>query len=77
MIERLIKIVSTILFLYACLKCLMTFIVRFAALVGSTILLYQASEKQNKIEMIVYVCLAILFQPLLKISLGRENLECS
>lgn len=47
-------------------------IVRFAALVGFAILAYQASEKQNKTEMIVYICLAILFQPLLKISLGRE-----
>ena len=48
-------------------------IVRFRiALVGFAILLYKSSEKQNKTEMIIYICLAILFQPLLKISLGRE-----
>lgn len=46
--------------------------VRFSALAGFAILAYQANEKKNKAEMIIYVCLAILFQPLLKISLGRE-----
>ena len=46
--------------------------VRFAALVGFAVLAYQASERENKTEMIIYVCLAILFQPLLKISFGRE-----
>lgn len=46
--------------------------VRFAALVGFAILAYYASEKENKTEMIIYICLAILFQPLIKISLGRD-----
>lgn len=47
-------------------------VVRFAGLIGFAILAYQANEKQNKTEMIIYACLAILFQPLFKISLGRE-----
>ena len=47
-------------------------LVRFSALLGFAILAYQASEQQNKSEMIVYIGLAILFQPLKKISLGRE-----
>lgn len=47
-------------------------LVRFAALVGFAILSYHASGQENKTEMIIYVCLAILFQPLIKISLGRE-----
>jgi len=46
--------------------------VRFAALVGFAILAYQANERQSKTEMIIFVCLAILFQPLIKISLGRQ-----
>lgn len=47
-------------------------LVRFTAMAGFVILAYQASEKQDKAEMTVYVCLAILFQPLIKISLGRD-----
>ncbi len=45
--------------------------VRFTALVGFAILAYQASEKENKTEMMIYIGLAILFQPLIKIPLGR------
>ena len=46
--------------------------VRFAALVGFAILAYQANEKENKTEMIIFICLAVLFQPFLKISFGRQ-----
>ena len=46
--------------------------VRFAAVVGFAILAYQASQKEDKTEMIIYICLGILFQPLIKISLGRQ-----
>jgi hypothetical protein len=74
MIVNLIKIVLAILFFLCLLAMPYGYyqLVRFIALVGFAILAYQVSEKQNKTEMIVYVCLAILFQPLLKISLGRE-----
>ena len=47
-------------------------LVRFMALVGFTILAYKANEQGQKTEAIIYVCLAILFQPLFKIALGRE-----
>jgi len=46
--------------------------VRFAALVGFGILAYLANQDNRKTEVIIYVVLAILFQPLMKISLGRE-----
>ena len=46
--------------------------VRFIALVGFAILAYKANEQGKKTEAIIYVCLAILFQPLIKIALGRE-----
>lgn len=45
---------------------------RFIALIGFVILVYSANEQGQKTEAIVYVCLAILFQPLIKIALGRE-----
>ncbi len=46
--------------------------VRFISLVGFSVLAYMAYQQQRKIEMIVYIALAILFQPLFKIALGRE-----
>jgi len=45
--------------------------VRFLALVGFGILALQAHKEDKQTEMIIYIALAILFQPLLKISLGR------
>lgn len=72
--EKAIKIILSIL-LFVCLADMpygYYQLVRFAALVGFVILAYQANERQNKTEMIIYICFAILFQPLLKISLGRE-----
>jgi hypothetical protein len=47
-------------------------LVRFVALVGFAILAFKANEQGQKTEAIIYVCLAILFQPLIKIALGRE-----
>lgn len=46
--------------------------VRFVGLIGFVILAYQSNEQGKQIEMIVYVALAILFQPFFKIALGRE-----
>ena len=47
-------------------------LVRFLALVGFLVLAY-SSFKNNKIEIaILYVVLAILFQPFFKVTLGRE-----
>jgi hypothetical protein len=46
--------------------------VRFAAMVGFGILAYQAYEQGRKVEVIVFGSLALLFQPLFKIALGRE-----
>lgn len=70
----ILKIVLSILFFLCLLKMPYGFyqLVRFAAMVGFIILAYQASEGQKKTEMIIYICLAILFQPLIKIALGRQ-----
>ena len=46
--------------------------VRFAGLVGFAILAYQAHEQNRQSEMIIFVGLALLFQPFLKIALGRQ-----
>lgn len=46
--------------------------VRFVAMVGFGVLAFQASESGNKTTMIIYVVLALLFQPFFKVALGRE-----
>ena len=47
--------------------------VRFACLLGFALLAYKSYE-QKKIEvMIVYIGLAVLFQPFVKIALGRNG----
>ena len=46
--------------------------VRFGALVGFTLLAINAYEKGLTNYMIVYIGLALLFQPFIKIALGRE-----
>ena len=69
----IIKIALAILFLLCLLNMPYGYfqLVRFVALVGFAILAYKANEQGRKTEVIIYVCLGILFQPLVKIALGR------
>ena len=46
--------------------------VRFAGLIGFAILAYQANQQGRQTEMIIYGGLALLFQPLFKVALGRQ-----
>ncbi len=74
MVVKIIKIALAILF-FICLANMpygYYELVRFAALVGFAILAYYANENGNKIEVIIFIALAILFQPLVKIALGRN-----
>ena len=69
-----IKIVLAILF-FLCLADMpygYYQLVRFVALVSFAILAYKANEQGRKTEAIIYVCLGILFQPFVKIALGRQ-----
>ena len=72
--ENLIKISLAIL-LFICLLDMpygYYELVRVLAMIGFGFLAYKSFERQEKGIMIVYGGLAILFQPLIKISLGRE-----
>lgn len=71
--SNIIKIILAVLFFLCLLDMPYGFyqFVRFGALVGFGILAFQANEKENQIEMIIYGVLALLFQPIFKISLGR------
>jgi len=46
-------------------------LVRFLALIGFTYLAYNAKQKENQRMAIIYFLLALLFQPFIKIALGR------
>ena len=71
--KTIIKLILTI-FLFACL---LDFpygyyqFVRFAALVGFGYLAFKSNEQGYKNEAFVYLALAVLFQPFIKIALGR------
>ena len=46
-------------------------LMRFAAMVGFGVLAYQSYQQKKEAEVIIYCALAMLFQPLFKIALGR------
>jgi len=72
--DKIIKIVLALL-LFICLADMpygYYQLVRFVGLIGFSILAYKAYEHNKKIEMIIFVGLALLFQPFFKISIGRE-----
>ena len=46
-------------------------LVRFVAMIGFAYLAYKANKQNNKTEVIVFVVLAVLFQPFVTIALGR------
>ena len=72
--SNLLKIVLAVLFFVCLLDMPYGYfqLVRFIALVAFSILAYQANQRGHQTEMFVYIGLAILFQPLVKISLGRQ-----
>jgi hypothetical protein len=69
-----VKIVLAVLFFLCLLDMPYGFyqLVRFVALVGFGYLAYQAHESNKNKETVIYIGLALLFQPLIKIELGRD-----
>jgi hypothetical protein len=45
--------------------------VRFIGMLGFILLAYFSNLQNDKIEVIIYIALALLFQPFFKIALGR------
>jgi hypothetical protein len=74
MLQIGIKISLSILFLLCLLDMPYGYfqIVRFAGFVGFGLLAYQANEDKKKEMTIVFIGLALLFQPFFKIALGRQ-----
>lgn len=73
-LEKGIKIVLAVAFFLCLLNMPYGYyeLVRFAALVGFGVLAYDALKKNNMTLVVVYASLALLFQPFIKIALGRE-----
>ena len=71
--ENLIKIVLSVLFLLCLIDMPYGFyqLIRFIALIGFGVLAYQSYQKERQTEFVIYLILAILFQPIFKIYLGR------
>ena len=72
--ENIIKFLLSALFLLCLLDMPYGFyqLVRFLGFIGFGILAYQSNQKGKQTEMFIYIALAILFQPLFKISLGQN-----
>ena len=72
--DRVIKIILAILFFLCLAEMPYGFyqFVRFAGLIGFAILAYQAHEQGRQTEIMIYVGLALLFQPFFKFALGRQ-----
>ncbi len=71
---NIIKIILAVLF-FICLADMPYAyyqLVRFIGLIGFVVLALKANEENKKYEMGLYIFLAILFQPIFKIALGRE-----
>jgi hypothetical protein len=72
--EKTIKIILALL-LFICLADVpygYFQFVRFIAMIAFGLLAAKASQEGNQNEMIIFGALALLFQPIFKISLGRE-----
>ena len=73
-IESLIKVILAALFFLCLFNMPYGYyqLVRFIALLGFAVLAYKSYEQQENVMAIVYGVLATLFQPLIKIPLGKE-----
>lgn len=71
--EKIVKTILAVLLLLCLLGMPYGFymFVRFMALVGFSVLAYFAYKENKLSEIAIYITLAILFQPLIKIALGR------
>lgn len=72
--HKIIKLVLAFLFFICLLDMPYGYyqFVRFAGLIGFAILAYQANQNGKQTAMIIFVGLALLFQPFFKVAFGRE-----
>ena len=73
MLQTIIKITLSIVFLLCLLDMPYGYYqaVRFVGMLAFALLAYYSYEDNKKVEVIIYIVLALLFQPFLKVALGR------
>ncbi len=73
MLKTTIKIMLSILFLLCLFQMPYGYYqaVRFIGMLGFALLVYFSYQEDKKVEIIIYVALALLFQPFIKVVLGR------
>ena len=73
MLKTIIKIILSILFFICLLHMPYGYyqVVRFIGMLGFALLAYYSYDDNKKVEVIIYIVLALLFQPFLKVALGR------
>ena len=73
MFQSVIKVILGILFLLCLFQMPYGYYqaVRFIGMLGFALLAYLSYQQNQKIEIIIYVALALLFQPFIKVALGR------
>lgn len=73
MLKIIIKRILSILFLICLLNMPYGYYqaVRFIGMLGFILLAYFSNQQNHKAEVIIYVALALLFQPFIKVALGR------
>lgn len=71
--SKTIKIVLAIILLLCLFKMSYGYyqLVRFISFIGFAVLAYRANEGKRETETVIYISLALLFQPFLKVALGR------
>ena len=71
--QTIIKVILCFLFLLCLLHMPYSYYqaVRFIGLIGFALLAYLSSKDKAEIEVIIYIALALLFQPFFKLALGR------
>lgn len=71
--SAIIKVILSALFFICLLKMPYGYYqgVRFGAMLGFILLAYFSNQQGHKVEVIIYTALALLFQPFIKVSLGR------
>jgi len=71
--QLFIKISLSILFLLCLLNMPYGYyqFVRFVGMLGFSLLAYFSFEQKKNVEVIIYIGLAMLFQPFIKVALGR------
>ena len=73
MLEKTIKTILSILFLLCLFHMPYGYYeaARFIGMLGFALLAYYCNQQNKKIEVIIYIALALLFQPFIKVALGR------